>query len=96
MSNPGHDPSEGAAGSASGDVSDALPSLPVYDVGAGAAGRIRRGALAALERDAWRAAHPAASRLALWYRHALEPAVLIGLALSYVAWSVAGTLAMLH
>jgi hypothetical protein len=65
-------------------------------VGAAAAARIRRGARATLEREAWRAAQPAASRLALWYRRALEPAVLISLALSYLAWSVAGTLAMLH
>ena len=80
-----------------GDVSpDAgLPALALHDVGASTAARIRRRALATLQRREL-AAQPGLPGLWLRYERAIEPALWLGLGLGYCVWAAAGALAILH
>jgi hypothetical protein len=79
---------------------DALASLCTelrdHDVDAQLRERIRRRAKAVLRQEQRRIAHPLRARVSLWYHRAFEPALLIGLGASYLAWAIRGTLALLH
>jgi len=74
---------------------DGLPELAVHDVGASTAARIRRRALATLQRRE-RAEQPGLAKLWLWYERAIEPTLWLGLGLGYCAWAAAGAFAILR
>ena len=42
-----------------------------------------------------RRTHPRSAWLSLWYYRAVEPALLVGLGLVYLVWTVHGTIAVL-
>jgi hypothetical protein len=58
--------------------------------------RILRRATAVLRQEQRRLAQRRWAWASLWYHRALEPALLIGLGASYLAWAVSGTLALVH
>jgi hypothetical protein len=68
--------------------------LPAYDVGPAHAEQIRRRAHAILQGHQRRLAHPQRARLSNCYHQIIEPAVLIGMGLCFLLWTVHDTVAM--
>lgn len=75
---------------------DPLRNLPCYDVSPHAAGEIQRRAHVLLREREQRSKHPAAAWWATCYHRVVEPALLIGLGLGYLAWTVQETVALAH
>jgi hypothetical protein len=75
---------------------DLLRSLPSHDVAPRAADEIRRRAHVLLRQQEQRLKHPAAVWWTTCYHRVVEPALLIGLGLSYLAWTVQETVALAH
>jgi hypothetical protein len=75
---------------------DLLDSLPAHDVAPERAERIRRHAHVLLREGRQRVKQAEASGWALSYHRFVEPAVLIGLGLWQLAWTVQDTVALFH
>jgi len=75
---------------------DLLRGLPCYDVAPAVADEIQRRAHVLLRRQEQRLKHPAAVWWATCYHRVVEPALLIGLGLSYLVWTVQETVALAH
>jgi hypothetical protein len=75
---------------------DPLSELSIHDVDARVAERLRRRMRAVARREELRHTHPRSAWVSLWYYRAVEPALLVGLGLGYLIWTVHGTLALFH
>jgi hypothetical protein len=75
---------------------DLIGSLPAHDVAPERAERIRRQAHMLLRERRQRGKQQGGSAWSLSYHRFVEPAVLIGLGLWQLAWTVQDTLALFH
>ena len=74
---------------------DPHSSLTTHDVDARVAERLLRRMRAVARDEDRRRTHPRSAWLSLWYYRAVEPALLVGLGLVYLVWTVHGTIAVL-
>lgn len=73
-----------------------LPELVSHDVDAVTADRIRSRAHALLRHERARAANPTLARAARLYDRTLEPALVIGACVVYLAWAAERTLELMR
>lgn len=76
------------------NIDEDLQRLPTHDISTGAATRIRARSLAALH-DNLRRLTPL-ERVAEWYGARLEPALALGVGVTYVVWSLRATVLLFH
>ena len=75
---------------------DLLDNLPTHDVEPRAGERIRRRAQAALHHERQLLGRPIARRVSRTYTRAIEPTLVVGACVVYLAWAVQATLALMH
>lgn len=94
MTRPPSTPPAGASDAA--DTEELLARLAVHDVSPERAERIRRRAHVALREQGRREGRPAGFAWVRSYHRLVEPAVVIGLGLWQLAWTVRDTVALFH